>query len=86
MAFLCVKNTQWWDNNKNPRMPLREESLPTEIFLIDMLYSPVCTELGQTLIKLVQTRIAQQADVSVCVRLSYSYSLSACSKIAPKTN
>lgn len=70
MAFLYIKDTHWRDNNKNPRMSLREGSLSTEIFLIDMLYSPVRAELKQTLIKLVETGIAQQARVPLC--LSYS--------------
>lgn len=29
-------------------MSLGEESLSTEVFLIDMLYSPVCAVLGET--------------------------------------
>lgn len=63
MAFLCIKDTQWRDNNKNPRMSLRKGSLFTEIFLIDMLYSPPRADLGQSLIKLIETAIAQQARV-----------------------
>lgn len=50
-------------------MSFGEESLSTEIFLIDMLYSPVCAVLGETLIKLVQTGIAQRADCE-CACLS----------------
>lgn len=50
-------------------MSFGEESLSTEIFLIDMLYSPVWAVLGEILIKLVQTGIAQQADCE-CACLS----------------
>lgn len=45
-----------------------------------MLYSPVRAELGQPLIKLVQTEITQQADVCVrvcvCLRVTQIVGLS----------
>lgn len=54
---------------KNPRMSLRWESLSTEIFVIDMLYSLVDAVLGETLIKL-----AQRGDsVCVCVYVPISH-------------
>lgn len=48
MDFLCVNDSHWWHNHRNPRMSLREGNLSTEIFLIDMSYSPVCSVFVET--------------------------------------